>query len=106
MPASSRWSVYIVRCRGGALYTGIAIDVRRRLAQHAGARNGGARYLRGKTPLRLELTRVVGSRSRAQSIEYRINRQPRAGKLALIANRVLLARLIATSALTPFARRR
>src|SRR5262245_21828459 len=100
MPASSCWSVYIVRCRGGALYTGIALDVRRRLTQHAGACNGGAKYLRGMTPLRLELTRVVGSRSRAQSIEYRIKRLPRAGKLALIANRALLARLIAPSAST------
>ena len=91
-----RWSVYIVRCRDGSLYTGIAIDVRRRLAQHAGDRNGGAKFLRGKAPLRLELTRVVGSRSRAQSVEHRIKRLTRPRKLELIANRRLLGRLIAS----------
>lgn len=93
---ASRWSVYIVRCRDGALYTGIAVDVRRRLAQHAGDRDGGARYLRGKAPLRLELTRIVGSRSHAQSVEHRIKRLTRTRKLALIANRALFARLIAS----------
>jgi len=92
---AARWSVYIVRCRDGALYTGIAIDVRRRLAQHAGDRNGGAKSLRGQSPLRLEMARVVGSRGLAQSVEHRIKRLTRARKLALVAKRSLLARLIA-----------
>lgn len=91
-----RWSVYIVRCRDGALYTGIALDVRRRLAQHAGERDGGAKFLRGKGPFRLELARVVGSRALAQSVEHRIKRLPRPRKLALIARRNLLEQLIAS----------
>ena len=92
-----RWSVYIVRCRDGALYTGIALDVRRRLAQHAGEENGGAKYLRGKGPLRLEIARVIGPRALAQSVEHRIKRLTRPEKLALIANRALLARLMTAS---------
>lgn len=95
--AGPRWSIYIVRCRGGALYTGIALDVRRRLAQHSGASPGGAKALRGKGPLRLEVSRVVGSRAQAQRVEYRIKRLARPRKLALIANRTLLGRLITSS---------
>ena len=93
----ARWSIYIVRCKSGALYTGIALDVRRRLAQHAGTSPGGAKALRGKGPLRLEVSRVVGSRAQAQAVEYRIKRLARPRKLALIANRTLLAGLITSS---------
>jgi len=39
------WSVYIVRCRDGSLYTGVATDVRRRLAEHARLGGRGAKYL-------------------------------------------------------------
>lgn len=92
-----RWSVYIVRCRDGALYTGIALDVRRRLAQHAGEQNGGAKFLRGRGPLRLQIARVVGSRAQAQSVEHRIKRLTRARKLLLIARRAQFDRLIVSS---------
>jgi putative endonuclease len=76
------WSVYIVRCRDGSLYTGIATDVARRLAEHADGR--GARYLRGRGPLRLELERRVGSRAAAQSVEARIKRLSRREKERLL----------------------
>jgi len=39
------WSVYIVRCRDRTLYTGIATDVRRRVAEHARRGGRGAKYL-------------------------------------------------------------
>src|SRR5207249_11459149 len=42
---TARWSVYVVRCRDGALYTGIATDVRRRIAEHARAGGKGAKSL-------------------------------------------------------------
>lgn len=88
------WSVYIVRCRDGALYTGIALDVRRRLAQHAGADGRGAKYLRGRGPLRLALKRVVGPRSLALAVEFRIKRLTKAEKTALLSRRSRLDRLI------------
>ena len=31
---SRTWSVYIVKCRGGQLYTGISIDVDKRFSEH------------------------------------------------------------------------
>jgi putative endonuclease len=89
-----RWSIYIVRTRAGALYTGIALDVRRRLEQHAGSAAGGAKALRGRGPFRLEISRAVGSRALAQAIEWRIKQLPRARKLELIAARAPLDRLV------------
>ena len=80
-PAS--WSVYLLRCADGSLYTGIATDVERRLAEHGGGERG-AKYLRGRGPLRLELYREVGDRSVASRIEHRIKRLPKVRKEALI----------------------
>ncbi len=80
----ARWSVYIVRCRDGALYTGIATDVSRRLSEHVRGDGRGAKYLRGRAPLRLVFVRRIGSRARAQKLEYRIKTLRRAQKEALI----------------------
>lgn len=78
------WSVYIVQCRDGTLYTGIAKDVATRVAQHNGAR-GGARYTRGRRPVRLIYCEAATSRSAASRREAGIKRLPRAAKLALAA---------------------
>lgn len=51
MTQSNRWWVYVVRRSDGALYTGIALDVAARLAQHRAGR--GAKALRGRGPLEL-----------------------------------------------------
>ena len=83
----ARWSVYIVRCGDGALYTGIATDVRRRIAEHARHDGRGAKYLRGRGPLRLVFARVIGSRGMALRIETRIKKLSKARKESLVALR-------------------
>lgn len=97
-PADARsrsFSVYIVRCSDGSLYTGIATDVSRRIAQHRSGR-GGARYLRGRTPLELAAEWSVGDRSLASRVEHYIKRMSKAEKESLLAEpadvTVLLAR--------------
>ncbi|MHA7878579.1 MAG: GIY-YIG nuclease family protein [Saccharospirillum sp.] len=47
------WSVYMLRCADGTLYTGVTTDLERRLRQHNGAILGGARYTRGRRPVTL-----------------------------------------------------
>ena len=80
----AQWSVYVVRCSDGALYTGIATDVRRRIAEH-GKRDGkGAKYLRGKGPLRLVFEQAVESKGLALKIESQIKKLPKARKEELI----------------------
>jgi len=67
------YSVYLVRCRDGSLYTGIATDVARRLAEHEDGRKG-AKYLRGKGPLNLVFQQDIGDRSLALRVESRVKR--------------------------------
>ena len=87
------FSLYIVRCANGSLYTGIATDVQKRLAEHeSGPR--GARYLRGKGPLKIVFSEVVGDRARASRLEHRVKQLSRTQKLQLIAGRLQLAALI------------
>ena len=90
--ASTEFSLYIVRCADGTLYTGIATDVDRRLAEHeSGLR--GAKFLRGKGPLKLEFSALLGDRGTAQQFEYRVKKLQRDRKEALIAGRCTLAEL-------------
>ena len=74
------WSVYLVRCGDGSLYTGIALDVERRLTEHREDKVRGAKYLRGRGPLELVFEEEIGSRGLAQRVEYALKRWPRARK--------------------------
>ena len=62
------WYVYLIECRDGSLYTGIATDVDRRYEQHAAGK--GARYTRSHPPLRLVFTEPHPDRSSASKSEY------------------------------------
>ena len=89
---SSEFSLYILRCADGTLYTGIAVDVERRLAEHRSGRRG-ARYLRGRGPLELVFSAVVGDRSTASRLEYRVKQLNRIKKGELVTGRLDLAAL-------------
>jgi putative endonuclease len=90
----ARWSVYIVRCRDGSLYTGIATDVRRRIAEHARDRGRGAKFLRGRGPLLLVFQRAIGTRGLALRVESAIKKVPKARKEELITRRIVVDRMI------------
>jgi putative endonuclease len=78
----SAYSVYLVRCRDGSLYTGIATDVARRISEHEDGVKG-AKYLRGKGPLKLVFQQEIGDRSLASRIESRVKRLTKAEKTDL-----------------------
>jgi len=80
------WQVYIILCSDGTLYTGCSTDAGRRFTLHAGGR--GAKYFRGRRPLRLVYIESGHSRSTAGTEEVRIKNLGRAGKLRLIASAV------------------
>jgi putative endonuclease len=73
--------VYIVECTDGSLYTGVARDLGARLEQHN--RGAGARYTRGRGPVRLVYAEPVPDRSRALRREYAIKRMSRSAKRRL-----------------------
>jgi putative endonuclease len=77
------WYLYMVRCRGGNLYTGIATDIDRRLAEHQTGK--GAKYLRGRAPLQLAFKEKIGRRSLALKIERLIKRLPKNRKERIVA---------------------
>ena len=83
--AENAWQVYIVRCADGSLYTGIARDVARRVAEHNGEGRLGASYTRARRPVRLVYQEPAADRSAASRREYQIKQLSRAEKLALIA---------------------
>lgn len=75
------------------MYTGIAIDVSKRLRQHESG-IGGAKYLRGRTPFELVFEQVTGDRSVTSQLEYRVKRLDKSGKEALIRGELSLLGLL------------
>ena len=92
---TTAWFVYVLRCKDGTLYTGIATDVERRLAEHRGPGGRGAKYLRGRQPLELVMSRSVGAREIALRVEHRIKRLARAEKEALLRDGSAVERMVA-----------
>ncbi len=78
------WYLYLVRCHDGSLYTGITTDVARRFAEHRENKGAGAKYLRGRGPLRLVFEKKLGSRSLALGVESKVKKLSKARKEALI----------------------
>jgi len=73
---------YILECADGTLYTGWTEDLDRRVQAHNTGR--GARYTRGRRPVRLVYWEVQTSRSAAQRREVALRRLSRAQKQQLI----------------------
>jgi len=78
------WTVYILRCADDSLYTGIAKDVDRRVAEHNAGQRLGARYTRSRRPVRLVYAETFASRSEAAAREYEIKKLTRQRKQVLL----------------------
>ncbi len=77
------WFVYVIECRDGSLYTGIAIDVAKRYDLHVAGK--GARYTRSHPPARVLAQFAYPDRSGASKAEYAIKRLAPDAKRALCA---------------------
>ena len=84
-PGKKKWTVYIVRCRNGALYTGITNDLPKRIKTHNSGK--GALYTKFFGPVRLVYQEPARNVSFALKREYAIKQWPRAAKLKLIKKR-------------------
>ncbi len=73
---------YILECSDGTYYTGWTTDPERRLCRHN--RGNGARYTRGRRPVRLVYVEEQQDRSSAMRREIRIKRMSRKMKGKLI----------------------
>ena len=80
---AAEWSVYMLTCGDGSLYTGIAKNVVLRLATHQAGR--GAAYTRTHLPVTLVYEEKALTRSEALIREAAIKRLPRPQKKKLVA---------------------
>lgn len=77
--------VYILKCSDGTLYTGSTMDLDRRLREHSGVLAGGAKYTRGRRPVKLVYKQKVKTIALARAREAEIKRMHRLKKFELIA---------------------
>ena len=89
--SGEKWFVYMVRCADGSLYTGITKDVARRCQKH----NAGtaSRYTRSRRPVELIYQEVCPSQSSALKREAAIKAMNRRGKLTMIQQRKIPAKV-------------
>lgn len=81
--ALASWTVYVLRSLPrGYLYTGIALDVARRLDAHNAGK--GAKYARAHRPWVVAWTEPGHTKSSALQREYAIKKMTRAAKLILV----------------------
>jgi putative endonuclease len=78
------YNLYILKCRDGTLYTGIATNLKRRLIEHNNSKLG-AKYTSSRRPVKLVYTKKFRNRSTASIEESRINKLKRVEKLELIS---------------------
>lgn len=76
---------YILACCDGSLYTGMAADVKKRMAEHFAGNGRSAKYTRSHPPEKLMAVWQSKDKSSACRLEYHIKRLTKQQKLHLIA---------------------
>ena len=81
--------VYVIQCADNTLYTGYTTDIEKRLAEHNGedktasVRSAGAKYTRGRRPVKLVHQEEFKTRSEAMQREYAIKQLTKSEKQSL-----------------------
>ncbi|MBT8115533.1 MAG: GIY-YIG nuclease family protein [Arenicella sp.] len=79
-----KWTVYMLRCADNTLYTGITVDIERRVREHNEDNKKAARYTRARRPVTLVYREQCENRSAASGREYHLKQLSAAQKMALI----------------------
>jgi len=82
------WYLYILELNDGSLYTGITVDLARRISQHNDGK--ASKCTRVRRPVKLVYSREFPDRSKASKEECRIKKLTRIQKLALISEHPLV----------------
>jgi len=75
--------LYILKCADKTLYTGITVDLPRRVKEHNSSKLG-AKYTRSRRPVKLVYSKKFRGRSTVAKEESRIKKLSRIEKLELI----------------------
>ena len=78
-----QYFVYILECADNSLYTGITLDLQRRVKEHL---EGSSKYTRSKLPVKLVYTEYADNRIQASKRELEIKSWSRIKKLKLITS--------------------
>jgi len=89
------WYLYIVECRDGTFYTGITTDIKKRIDAHNSGH--GAKYTRGRGPVKLMHLRRYVDRSAASKAEYKIKKLKRGKKIRIINEFALPGEIVIAS---------
>lgn len=76
------WYVYIIKCKGGSLYTGITNNLQRRVDEHR--KGKGGRYTRSFGAIDIVYREKQPAKAAALKREAQIKGWPRKKKMALI----------------------
>jgi putative endonuclease len=79
------YHLYILECADKTLYTGITVDLERRIKEHNFSELG-AKYTRARRPVKIVYSKKFRNRSSASKEENRIKKLSREEKLKLIKN--------------------
>ena len=76
------WQVYILECVDKTLYTGITVDLARRLQEHNTSKLG-AKYTKSRRPVKIVYLKKFRNRSTASIAESKIKKMSRVEKIKL-----------------------
>ena len=80
---SKLYYLYILECADKTLYTGITVNLERRITEHNSSKLG-AKYTRTRRPIKLVYSKKFRNRSLASKAESRIKKLSRNEKIKLI----------------------
>lgn len=83
--------VYMLRCIDNTIYTGITVDVDRRMKEHFSKNEKCAKYTFTHSAKKLEAVWETDNKSLASKLEYAIKKLTKAKKEELIKNKELKA---------------
>ena len=77
------WHIYILQCSDKTFYTGVTTSLKRRVEEHNTCAIG-AKYTKGRQPVRSVFSKKFVSRSQALKEECRIKKLNRGEKMSII----------------------
>ena len=77
------YHLYILECSDKTLYTGITVDLERRVCEHNNSKLG-AKYTKARRPVKVVYSKKFRNRSTASKAESKIKKLSREEKIVLI----------------------
>ncbi len=81
--------VYMLRCKDNTIYTGITVDIKRRMEEHFSKNEKCAKYTFTHTAKKLEAVWECDNKSLASKLEYNIKKLTKQKKEELIKTKKL-----------------